>query len=157
MQRKFPAAATHRLRIIQLAVVVLLVLFFGRSICATVIDYYWWTELGQVSTWLRMSLYRYAPGFGAWIVVFAILWIAHARGMRKAGERLRDHAVYSWILTLALAVVAIVVALAAVDGWTVARYFGGHGSSPASEWRDPTFNQPLGFYFFDLPLHAQRR
>ena len=54
-------------------------LFFGRSICSTVIDYYWWRELGQVPTWLRMSLYRYAPGFAAWIVVFAVLWIAHAR------------------------------------------------------------------------------
>jgi len=144
----------NRQRIVQIAVVLLFLLFFGRSICSTVIDYYWWRELGQVSTWLRMSLYRYAPGFAAWLIVFTILWIAHARGMRKGGERLRDHGLYAWIVTLALAVVAIVVALAAVDGWTVARYFGGHGSSPASEWRDPTFNQPLGFYFFDLPLYS---
>jgi uncharacterized membrane protein (UPF0182 family) len=155
MPRNLPGATTaHRQRIIQIAVVLLFLLFFGRSICSTIIDYYWWRELGQVSTWLRMSLYRYAPGFAAWLIVFAILWIAHARGMRKGGERLRDHGAYSWIITLALGVVAIIVALAAVDGWTVARYFGGHGSSLASEWRDPTFNLPLGFYFFDLPLYS---
>jgi uncharacterized membrane protein (UPF0182 family) len=155
MPRNLPGAgAKHRQRIIQIAVILLFLLFFGRSICSTVIDYYWWRELGQVSTWLRMSLYRYAPGFAAWIVVFAVLWIAHARGMRKSGERLRDHSLYAWIVTLALALVAIIVSLSAVDGWTVARYFGGHGASPASEWRDPTFNQPLGFYFFDLPLYS---
>ncbi len=141
---------------IQIAIIVMFLLFFGRSICSTVIDYYWWRELGQVSTWLRMSLYRYAPGFAAWIIVFAILWIAHARGMRKAGERLRDHGVYAWIVTLAVGLVALIVSLAAVDGWTVARYFGGHGlsSGPAAEWRDPAFHQPLGFYFFDLPLYS---
>ena len=118
MQRQLSSATARRQRIIQFAVVLLFLLFFGRSICSTVIDYYWWRELGQVSTWLRMSLYRYAPGFAAWLIVFTILWIAHARGMRKGGERLRDHGLYAWIVTLALAVVAIVVALAAVDGWT---------------------------------------
>ena len=154
MQRQLSGATARRQRLIQIAVVVLFLLFFGRSICATIIDYYWWRELGQVSTWLRMSLYRYAPGFAAWIIVFAILWIGHARGMRKAGERLRDHGLYAWVIALAFAVVAFIVSLSAVDGWTVARYFGGHGASPASEWRDPTFNQPLGFYFFDLPLYS---
>jgi hypothetical protein len=136
MQRQLPSATARRQRLIQIAVVLLFLLFFGRSICSTVIDYYWWRELGQVPTWLRMSLYRYAPGCAAWVVVLVILWIAHARGMRKAGERLRDHRLYSWIVTLALAVVALIVSLAAVDGWTVARYFGGHGSSPTTEWRD---------------------
>src|SRR5579862_8760252 len=154
MQRQLSSATARRQRLIQIAVVLLFLLFFGRSICSTVIDYYWWRELGQVPTWLRMSLYRYAPGFVSWVLVFAILWIGHARGMHKAGERLGDHTRYSWIVTLALAVVAMIVALAAVDVWTVARYFGGHGSSPTTEWRDPTFNLPLGFYLFDLPLYS---
>ena len=52
----------------------------------------------------------------------------------------------------------MVIALAAVDGWTVVRYFGGHDwgglLANANEWRDPQFNQPLGFYFFDLPFYS---
>jgi uncharacterized protein len=136
------------------AAVVVVVFLFGRSICSTIIDYYWWRELGQVPTWLRMSLYRYAPGFGAWVIAFAILWLSQARGMRKAGEHLRDHMLYSWAITVVAGVIAVIISLAAVDGWTVARYFGGHGSSPSSEWRDPAFGEPLGFYFFDLPFYS---
>ena len=78
-------------RIVIAVVALLLLLFFSRSICGFVIDYCWWRELGQVPTWLRMSLYRYVPGLAAWLIVFAVLWIAHARGMRHAGARLRDH------------------------------------------------------------------
>src|SRR5580692_8968033 len=95
-----------RFRIALIAGVVLLVLFFSRSICATVIDYLWWRELGQVNTWLRMSLYRYAPGLAAWLIVFIVIWIAHARGMHKAGERLRDHRWYARLTTLGFAVVS---------------------------------------------------
>jgi hypothetical protein len=135
-----------------------LVLLFGRTLCNVIIDYSWWRELGQINTWWRIALYRNVPGFAAWIIVFAILWIAHARGMRHAGTRLREHAWYAWIVTVALALLAMVVALAAVDGWTVVRYFGGHdwaGVVPnAAEWRDPQFDQPLGFYFFDLPFYS---
>src|SRR5580692_12962937 len=90
-----------------------LVLLFGRTLCNVIIDYSWWRELGQINTCWRIALYRNVPGFAAWIIVFAILWIAHARGMRHAGTRLREHPLYGWIVTLALALLAMVVALAA--------------------------------------------
>jgi uncharacterized membrane protein (UPF0182 family) len=132
---------------------ILFLLFFGRSICNIVIDYAWWRELGHIDTWWRIALYRNAPGFAAWLIVFTVLWIAHARGMRHAGTRLREHRWYGWIVTAALLLISVIVALAAVDGWTVVRYFGGHGGPP-SEWADPVFNQPLGFYFFELPFYS---
>src|SRR5258706_7978537 len=141
-------------RIVIWIVALLIVLFFSRSISSTIIDYYWWRELGQVPTWLLMSLYRYAPGFAAWLIVFAVVWIAHARGMKHGGERLRDHTIYARLTTLGFALLALIVALATVDGWTVARYFGGHGLAAANEWQDPAFGQPLGFYFFDLPFYT---
>ncbi len=131
----------------------LLLFFFGRSICSFVIDYFWWRELGQVPTWILMSVYRYVPGVAAWLIAFGVLWISHARGVAHAGERLRDHRTYAWLATFGALLVALIISLAAVDGWTVARYFGGHGTSLAAEWHDPVFNQPLGFYFFDLPLY----
>jgi uncharacterized membrane protein (UPF0182 family) len=131
----------------------LLLLIFGRSICGVIIDYAWWRELGQIDTWWRIALYRNVPGIAAWLIVFMVLWISHARGMRHAGARLREHPLYGWVVTLALAVVSIIIALAAIDGWVIVRYFGGHGQT-ISEWTDPQFGQPLGFYFFDLPLYS---
>jgi uncharacterized membrane protein (UPF0182 family) len=129
---------------------VVLLLIFSRSICEWIIDYFWWREMGQVGTWLRMAAYQYLPGVGAWLIVFAVLWIAHARGMRHAGERLRDHTTYARLSTLALAFVAFVIALSTADGWTIARFVGGAGA--ASTWTDPVFARPLTFYFFELPF-----
>jgi uncharacterized protein len=152
--KSFPREKQRYTRLLWIVAAALLLLVFGRSICATVLDYYWWRELGQVPTWLLISFYRYAPGFSAWILVLLVFWIAHSSGMRHAGERLRDHPYYSRVTTIAILVVSFIVALAAIDGWTVARYFGGHGISVRNEWHDPVFNQPLGFYFFDLPFYS---
>ena len=130
----------------------MVVLAFGRTICSYVIDYFWWREMGQVPTWVRMTAYRYLPGLAAWVIVFAVLWVAHARGMKHAGERLGAWPLYARLSTLALAFVAMIVTLSTVEGWTVARYVGGQGAA-ASGWTDPVFGKPLPFYFFDLPFY----
>ena len=130
-------------------------LFFGRTICSWVIDYFWWGEMGQVPTWIRMTSYRYLPGLVAWVIVFAVLWVAHARGMKHAGERLGMYPLYARLSTLALAFVSLVIALSTIEGWTVARYVGGQGAgAPASMWSDPVFGKPLSFYFFELPFYS---
>jgi uncharacterized membrane protein (UPF0182 family) len=129
----------------------LLLLIFGRTICSLVIDYLWWSEMGQVPTWLRMSAYRYGPPAATWIILCSVLWLAHAWGMKQAGERMREHPMYARIAVLAVALVSLVIVLATVDGWTVARYAGGRGSEGG--WRDPVFGRPLGFYFFELPFY----
>jgi uncharacterized membrane protein (UPF0182 family) len=152
--RALPRPQPHQRRLLVAGAAVLLLLFFSRSICSFVIDYFWWRELGQVPTWLLTSTYRYAPGVAAWLIAFAVLWISHARGVKHAGESLRNHRVYARITTLAFVLLALIIALAAVDGWTVARYFGGHGLASANEWHDPVFGEPLGFYFFDLPFYS---
>ncbi|MGH9559237.1 MAG: UPF0182 family protein, partial [Bryobacteraceae bacterium] len=152
--KKFPPRRPRPpYRIVGILAAALLLLIFGRSICGFIVDYFWWRELGQVPAWVLMSVYQYAPGFAAWIIVFAVLWIAHLSGMKHAGERLRDHRSYALIATLAAALIAGVVELAVVDGWTVARFFGGHGLAAGTEWHDPVFGRPLGFYFFDLPFY----
>ena len=46
-------------RIVFIGAALLLLLVFGRTICGFIIDYFWWREMGQVPTWLRMSAYRY--------------------------------------------------------------------------------------------------
>lgn len=139
--------------IVVVVAAILAVLFFSRSISSWVIDYFWWSEMGQVPTWIRMTSYRYLPGIAAWVIVFAVLWVAHARGMKHTGERLGAYPAYARLSTLAVAVVSLMIALATTEGWTVARYVGGQGVAAASAWSDPVFQEPLSFYFFELPFY----
>ena len=64
------------------------VLIGARSIASYTIEYEWWKELGQVSTWTSMLLYGFGPSVIATLIVFIVLWIGHARGM-KASHALR--------------------------------------------------------------------
>ncbi len=129
-------------------------LLFGRSLCSLFIDYLWWQEMGQVGTWLRMAAYHYAPAAGAWLVVFIVLLIAHARGLKHAGTRLGENPLYARLSTLVLAILAWMISAATVDGWTLARYAGGaHAAAGTATWIDPVFGRPLAFYFFELPFY----
>lgn len=139
-------------RLVLLAVVVLLLLVFGRSLCSLVIDYLWWKEMGQVSTWARGLTYIYSTNVAEWALAFAVLWLAHARGMKYAGTSLHEHKVYSRIATAVLAFVALLISGVAMNGWVVARYVAGSGVP--STFTDPAFGRPLSFYFFDLPFYT---
>ncbi|HEY1755724.1 MAG TPA: UPF0182 family protein [Bryobacteraceae bacterium] len=140
-----------RARWIVLAAAVVLLLVFGRSICSLIVDYLWWGEMGQVNTWLRASAYLYATNVAEWLIAFLVLWIGHARGLKYAGERIRDNRIYSRLVTVALVLVAMVISASSMSGWVVARYIAGSGV--ASTWTDPVFGRPLGFYFFELPFY----
>jgi uncharacterized protein len=139
-------------RWIVLAVAAFLLLIFGRSICSLIIDYLWWQEMGQVSTWFRATAYLYATNVAEWLVAFLVLWIGHARGLKYAGVRLRDNRIYSRLVTLALALVAMVITASSMNGWVVARYMAGSGVPSA--WIDPVFGHSLTFYFFELPFYT---
>lgn len=139
-------------RIALLIGIVVVLLLFSRTICSLILDYAWWGELGQVPTWLRMSAYQFGPGLAAWLILFLVLWIAHARGLKHGGTRLGEHRLYSRLATLGLALLSLVIALSVVDGWTVARFFG--GVSTTSGYSDPVFGRSLSFYFFELPFYS---
>src|SRR5271170_2884203 len=79
-----------------------LLLVFARTICSVVLDYQWWSEMGQVPVWLRIGYFRYFTGLAEWLIVFAILWTTHARGMKYAGTGLRDHPLYARAATVVL-------------------------------------------------------
>src|ERR1700679_492336 len=85
---------------------VVVLLFFSRSICALILDYAWWGELGQVPTWIRMSAYEYGPALAAWLILFIVLWISHARGLKHGGTRLGEHRLNARLATLGLALVS---------------------------------------------------
>jgi uncharacterized protein len=150
MQRSLPGRPRPRLLFLIGALVLLLV--FGRSICGLVIDYLWWREMGQVPTWLRRSFYLYVTSVAEWLILFVVIWIAHARGMKQAGTSLRQEPRYARLATLLLAVLAMIVAAASMGGWVVARYAAGSGIESA--WHDPVFGRSLVFYFFELPFYT---
>jgi uncharacterized membrane protein (UPF0182 family) len=150
MPRSLPAAP-RRSRVLILAIILVLLLVFGRSICSFIVDYLWWGEMAQVDTWVRMLAVRYVAGIAEWVLVFVVLWLAHARGMKYAGTGLRDEPRYARIATAVLAFVSLIIAAALTDGWTIARYAAGRGVETA--WHDPVFDRPLGFYFFELPFY----
>jgi uncharacterized membrane protein (UPF0182 family) len=131
-----------------------LLLAGARTLAGWLLDYDWWKEVGQVSTWFSMMLYSVGPGVGCWLIAFAIFWIAHARGMKNGGARLGLYPTYARLTTLAILVVAILFAASTVDAWTIVRFFGGRSlHNDPNPWRDPAFGQPLAFYLFDLPFY----
>ena len=72
------------------------------------------------------------------------LWMAHARGLHFAGIRQRDFPLYSRLVPVGLAIVAILFASASIDYWTVMRFFGSRGLTlPPDAWKDPVFSRPL--------------
>ena len=127
MHPTLPSGTRPRPKLL-LIVAALFVLFLAsQSIASLILNYYWWGELGQVDTWARMWLYRWTPVLVQWLILFAVLWIAHARGLKYAGTGLREHRGYARLAALAAMGLALFLLASAVDGWTVARYFGGSG------------------------------
>jgi len=139
--------------LIWIVIAVMALLIGVSTFSGFLVDYFWWREMGQVSTWLRMIEYRFVPGIVAWAVLFAIIWIAHGRGVKHAGTHLADHRAYARITTGLAAFLALILSLATVSGWTVARFAGSRGAQePGTPWLDPVFGHRLAFYFFELPF-----
>lgn len=139
---------------ITLIVILLLLLLGARSLASYVIEIAWWKEVGQFKTWLNLLTYGVAPVAAATVLAFAALWMTHARAVKFAGERLREHPLYARISTLALLFLGYLISAAAVDTWTVVRFAGSRGLPPAATtWHDSIFQKPLSFYLFDLPFY----
>jgi uncharacterized membrane protein (UPF0182 family) len=142
--------------LIILAVSVIAVLWASSTAADYVIEYNWWKEIGQVNTWVGMLWYSIAPAAAGTVIAFIALWVAHARGLHFAGVLKRDHRIYSMLVPVGVAVVAILFASSSIDYWTVMRFFGSRGlTAPADAWKDQVFSRGLPFYLFDLPFYGQ--
>ncbi len=143
--------------LILLAVLLALILLALTSTIANfIIEYNWWKEVGQVETLISMLWYSNAPSVAGALVAFIALWVAHAQGLHFAGVRRRDFRVYSRLVPVGLAVVAILFASASIDYWTIMRFFGSRGGTlPSATWTDPVFSRALPFYLFDLPFYSE--
>ena len=142
---------------ILLAALAAIVFFWAIPALANlVIDYNWWKEIGQVSTWMEMLWYAIAPVAVGTVVAFIALWIAHGRGLHFAGVRPRDYPLYSRLMPVGLALAAFFFAQVSIDYWTVMRFVGSRRLTlPSDVWKDPVFSRPLSFYFFSLPFYSQ--
>jgi uncharacterized protein len=151
-----PSRSRRGLRaLVVLPVVLLLILLAARTIASFVIEYRWWQEMNQVPTWLDLMLYGFAPLAAATLLALAVLFGAHERGMKVAGVKLRENPRYTTISTVVLLLIAFILSAAAIDTWTVVRFFGGRNLPvEATAWKDAVFGLPLKFYLFDLPFYA---
>jgi uncharacterized protein len=146
-------------RLISIAVVLLLLLLCSRFLASTLLDYAWWSEVGQLDTWLSLWLYGTGPMVLVIVIFFLAFWIAFRLGFRRDTDApvfgfLKRSGV-SRIALIVFALFAIGVANATVDSWTVVRYFGGlRLPQSAAEYVDPIFGKPLHFYFFGLPFYS---
>lgn len=141
-----------------LVVLLIILLLCSRFIASTLIDYSWWSEMRQLDTWISLWLYGTGPIVVAVVLLFVAFWIAFAAGLHKLGDAPLFGFVKRTFVTriglLLLALLAILVANATVDSWTVVRYFGGlHLPLGKGEYIDPIFHKPLHFYFFRLPFY----
>jgi uncharacterized membrane protein (UPF0182 family) len=155
---EIPAPPRRRVWPLVLIGLVLLAVIGARTVANYIIEYNWWREMGQVPTWLSMLGYSLTPAAIAVLIVFAVLFVAHALGMRFGGERLGRHPLYAKISTAVLFLLALMIGAGIIDAWTVMRYFGGrHLPAEATAWTDPVFGHPLKFYLFDLPFYVVLR
>ncbi|MBV8818929.1 MAG: UPF0182 family protein, partial [Acidobacteriaceae bacterium] len=152
---RIEGARSRRAGCFTLAIIALLVLFGAQFIASFIIDYQWWQEMGQLRTWWDTWLYRYGPVAIAALLMFVVLWIAHARALKHAGTGLRQYPTYAKLATVVLLLVSWILAAATIDSWTVVKFFGGQAlARQPNGWHDPVFQKPLGFYLFDVPFFS---
>src|ERR1700693_4828591 len=142
--------------LVGMAVLLLIVVRVVTTAANSVIEYNWWREVGQASTWISMLWYSIAPATAGAVLAFIALWVAHARGLHFTGVRRRDFRFYSRAIAVGLALAAILFASASIDNWTVMRFLGSRGVTlAAGAWKDPLFSRTLPFYLFDLPFYSE--
>jgi uncharacterized protein len=128
------------------------IILSARGIANFAIEWAWWTELGQIDTYVSMLLYGTLPVIGTAVLAFVVLWVVHARALKYAGTGLRSHRAYGLISTLVLLLVATLLAAATVDSWTIVRFFGSLQLDSGADWADPVYGKPLSYYLFSLPF-----
>ncbi len=143
----------RQLRFLLVALVLVLLLGSARGIADFAVEYLWWSEVGQVPTWVSILLYKIVPTVLASLFAWAALLWAHRRGTVFAGADTSQHSLYRMIVPIVLLVAAVVFIGSQVDSWVVMAFAGSRGiMAGASHWVDPIFGENLAFYLFDLPF-----
>ena len=143
----------RQLRFLLVALALVLLLGSARGIADFVVEYLWWSEVGQIPTWFSILLYKIVPTVLASLLAWTALLWAHRRGTAFAGADTSQYSVYRMIAPVALLVVAVVFIGSQVESWVVMAFVGSRGiAAGTSHWVDPIFGRDLAFYLFDLPF-----
>ena len=132
---------------------IFLLLIGSKSIASAIIDYQWWNEVGQLETLWKQLYVHTAPIFYATAFGYIVLWIVHARALKSAGVSLSRFPWYARISSLAMLPIAWILGALEFSSWDIATWLGSRGITSSSDWRDPVFNNPIEFYFFELPVY----
>lgn len=139
-----------------LIVVALVVLISARVLSTNWIGYLWWSELGQVDTWLNLFLYGLLPVVVVALCLWALFFAAFQIALRESEFPLFGFMRRKWVTVIGLVLtggLAMIASAATVASWTAVRFFAGlQLPSAAREYVDPIFGRPLHFYFFELPF-----
>ncbi|MFL6450600.1 MAG: UPF0182 family protein [Bryobacteraceae bacterium] len=141
-----------------IAALLLLLLLGSRYLASLLIDYSWWSEMGQTDTWFDLYLYGTGPVILAFLLFAGAFWTAFRLGIRSSGRRplfgVVSRSLLSKLALLAIVVLAFLLANITVNSWAVVRFFGGlRLPASAGQFVDPIFNHSLPFYFFSLPFY----
>ncbi|MDA1315316.1 MAG: UPF0182 family protein [Acidobacteria bacterium] len=145
---------SSQIRNIILVALALMLLAGSRTIAELVIEYQWWAELGQVTTWYSMLLYEVLPAAIASLVAWLTLLWAHGTGVKFAAVPESNTSLYRRLVMIGLLVLAVIFIGSAIDSLKVMAFVGSLSATP-SAWTDPVFGQDLGFYMFRLPFYTQ--
>ena len=147
---------SRQLRLLMLAVALLMVLASARGIADFAVEYFWWSEIGQVPTWISILGFKIAPMVLASLLAWSGLLWAHKRGVAFAGVGLTGSGlrrIYRRIVASFLLLFSIVFIGSQIDSWNVMAFVGSRGMALGPEhWLDPIFSKNLSFYLFDLPF-----
>ena len=145
----------RQIRNIVLIALAVILVAGSRTIADVVIEYSWWKELGQVSTWINMLLYQLVPAAMAALVGWGAAMWAHSRGMHFSGVPRSAYPLYTRLVAAALFLISVVFVGNSIDSWKVMAYVGSRSNGPTEpQWIDPVFGSALSFYLFDLPFYS---
>src|SRR5436305_4172076 len=116
-------------RLLYVVGLIFVLLLASRYLASTLIDYCWWSEVGQTDTWLDLYLYGTGPLIIAFVLFAGAFWTAFKLGIRSVTDRplfgFLSRSLLSKIALLAVIVLAFLLANITVNSWAVVRYFGG--------------------------------
>ena len=143
----------RQLRFLLVALALVLLLGSARGLADFAVEYFWWSEVGQIPTWFSILLYKIVPAVLASVLAWAALLWAHRRGTAFAGAETAKYPIYRMVVPLVLLLAAVIFIGSQVESWVVMAYVGSRGiAASAGHWVDPIFGKDLAFYLFDLPF-----
>lgn len=132
------------------AIVAVAVLFLVVEGSGFFLDYSWWKELGQRSTFWQYIRIRWEPQTAAVVLGFLLLAVALRVGRRHSQAGVARTRLFAWVGYAAALAVSFFLAQNLIDPWKVALWLGSHATG---HYHDPLFGHSLSFYMFRLPFY----